>query len=76
MKNRLTRDYMTQRGAEALCKKILDYWKDKGFHGIRVHLERELVKLPGDSHDNALYFVRSNIGPTGFPPLFASAKAA
>jgi hypothetical protein len=71
------RNSMTRLGAQALCQKIERYWRKRGFLGIETYLLHQKVTPAYSPHgDQEFYFVRSNIGPSGFPPLFANRVAA
>jgi len=54
-------DSLTPYGANALCRQIETYWRERGFFGIRA----VSYVLPGT--DN-ICGVRSNIGGNGYPP--------
>ena len=69
-------DYFTRAGAERLSGRIVDYWKLRGYFGIEITLVEHKLTLPGEKESKVLYFVRSNIGPKGFPPLTVQALAA
>jgi len=54
-------DYMTSRGARVLAAQIADYWRGRGYMGIKVEtFSIERVE--------AAFGVKSNIGPLGWPP--------
>ena len=55
-------NWCTQKGAELLCHKIVTYWRERGFKGIRAH-----IALVGKfENDTSAWGVRSNI-INGFP---------
>lgn len=53
-------DYLTEYGAGVLAMMIETHWRERGFAGIRV----ARYQIPGTE----AFGVRSNIGPTGYPP--------
>ena len=54
--------------AEAIAKRVRDYWIDQGYLGIKTWIDYiPASHVRGDYHA-AGYGVRSNIGPKGFPP--------
>lgn len=60
-------DLYSPAGAARLAKRIVRYWRDRGFHGITA----EPYKLGSNFTSIATgdwYGVRSNIGPFGYPP--------
>jgi hypothetical protein len=63
-------NYFTERGAKMLGKRIEGYWRNRGYVGIQTHLIEHVVDdgmcEPGER--KTIYFVRSNIGPLGYPP--------
>lgn len=60
-------DYFKKNNAKSLQAKIEKYWRDRGYHGIKTWLT--YMTFTDDERDHGtLYFVRSNIGPRGFPP--------
>jgi hypothetical protein len=61
MSKRHEDDHYTGPGSVRLKETILTYWQNRGFHGIRVERYRH-PDFP------ALWFIRSNIGPNGYPP--------
>ena len=69
-------DYFTRNGAERLSERIVDYWKLRGYFGIETKVIEHKITLPGGEEPEVLFFVRSNIGPKGFPPLTVQALAA
>lgn len=64
----------SQVGAERLAKTIRDYWRGQGFNGIRTSLVEIRVDAGASSYLFG-YGVRSNIGPTGYPPREIGADA-
>ena len=54
-------------GAEALAVRLANYWRKRGFHGIRT----SLMRIAHNGGRDMLWCVRSNIGPNGFPPRLA-----
>lgn len=54
-------DNMTRGGSARLAKAIENHWKVRGYKGILAWRE----EIPGMDD---VYRVRSNIGPSGFPP--------
>lgn len=58
-------DYFTKYGAGVLAEAIERYWRDRGYFGIVA--KRHLIDGMA-----ATYGVRSNIGPSGFPPRIAT----
>jgi hypothetical protein len=65
-----TPNHFTARGAEKLAKRIERYWKERGYAGIKAHIVEHIVDLEllERGERRTIYFVRSNIGPLGFPP--------
>jgi hypothetical protein len=62
-------------GAGALAKKISAYWKARGYSGIETWVEPVWAVRPEDQEGRP-YQVRSNIGPSGFPPRKSELAAA
>jgi hypothetical protein len=60
-------DHLSQDGAERLAKRIAGWWRSRGYHGIAC------VVQPLDFGKSVRFIVRSNIGPTGFPPKVVQA---
>lgn len=59
-------NYMTQRNAEQLARRIENFWHSAGYHTAKVYAVRREYILPSGEVD-AAYDVRSNlIG--GLPP--------
>jgi hypothetical protein len=54
-------DYYSQYGAGVLAATIDAYWRERGYLGIRVS---RFEVWPGAG----VFGIRSNIGPTGYPP--------
>jgi hypothetical protein len=54
-------DYYSKFGAGALVTQIVNYWTGRGFHGI-------VCTRYQDPDFPTLWFVRSNVGPNGYPP--------
>lgn len=64
-------NYLTATNARALQSRIERYWRARGYLGIKTWLEAG-PGLTDNNTEKLMYFVRSNIGPNGFPPRFAS----
>jgi len=62
MKNKLFAEVCDEFGARRLANSLVDYWHNRGWLKFRV----EVVKVSARIND--IYAVRSNLGPTGFPP--------
>jgi hypothetical protein len=64
----------TEGGAKRLARKVEAYWQTRGYFGIKTkivaHVDDALLE---PSERRTIYFVRSNIGPLGFPPRVAAA---
>jgi hypothetical protein len=69
---------LTEAGAKRLARKIEDYWRKRGYTGIKTkivdHVDNDALLEPGERR--TIFFVRSNIGPRGFPPRKDSSEAA
>jgi hypothetical protein len=63
-------NHFTERNAERLAKRIEKYWKERGYAGIKTHIVEHIVDegIRERGEHKTLFFVRSNIGPLGFPP--------
>lgn len=65
-----TSNTLTKVGAERLARRIEDYWRKRGYTGIKTKIDGHIVDNvllePGERR--TIFFVRSNIGPLGFPP--------
>lgn len=59
-------DFYTAFGAAMLCTDIEAYWRKRGYDGIRA-VRFEIAGSPGH------FGVRSNLGPTGYPPRTVAA---
>jgi hypothetical protein len=61
---------LSEAGAKRLARKIEDYWRARGYAGIKTKIADHIVDgallEPGERR--TIYFVRSNIGALGFPP--------
>jgi hypothetical protein len=55
-----------QLAAEHDAAAIYDYWISRGYLGIRV----EIIHTQATNKHAPSWGVRSNIGPTGYPPRF------
>lgn len=66
----MTENFFTERGATKLAKRFERYWQAQGFAGIETRVVDDIVdeELCERSERRTIYFVRSNIGPLGFPP--------
>jgi hypothetical protein len=65
----LAEEFLSEPGAKRLAHRISTYWKSRGFYGIKTFVLKLDVphrKRPGQVQP--VYFVRSNIGPRGYPP--------
>jgi hypothetical protein len=68
---RRIRETLTESGARGLARMIESYWRGRGYLGIKCRVEHEVIECEARGDDyrpHAVFFVRSNIGPTGFPP--------
>jgi hypothetical protein len=67
-------NYLTSRGAQRLAKRIERYWQERGYAGIQTNLLPYIIDegMRERGEHKTLYFVRSNIGPLGFPPREAA----
>jgi hypothetical protein len=65
------RNYFTRPGAEKLQGIIERYWRRKGYRGIETRIVEHICdRAELEPRERAtIYFVRSNIGPLGFPPV-------
>lgn len=62
-------DYSTFIGARMLAHQIEDYWRCRGFVGIKTQVIDEGARQ--NTHTcggHIVWGVRSNIGPDGYPP--------
>lgn len=69
-------EHMNFPGATALAQRIEQFWRDRGYHGIKTFIEANecVERKAGGGH--MLYSVRSNIGPLGYPPAVPARVAA
>jgi hypothetical protein len=62
-------NHFTEKGAQKLAERIERYWAERGYacktHLVE-HITHEAEREHGERH--TIYFIRSNIGPLGFPP--------
>jgi hypothetical protein len=61
-------DSLSRVGATYLAAKIEEYWKGRGFNGIRAAAYEIRDRLVTGTGSSIVFGVRSNIGPNGFPP--------
>lgn len=63
-------NYFTRGNAQTLREWIEHHWHSKGYLGIRTWLEPRWIEgvTIGGKPAPGSWYVRSNIGPTGFPP--------
>ena len=61
-------DYLTELGANSLARKIILYWKQRGYASIKAWPVKKVVLDAPDHKDSACWIVVSNIGPNGLPP--------
>ena len=54
------------RDAERLCTTIRSYWGKHDYPGIKV--QPETIVVPHNGNATTFVVIRSNIGPTGYPP--------
>ena len=52
-------DYSSEGGAEMLCQKIIDYWKEKG-REIKAWIV-PLTEETGKTYSQSIYCIRSNM---------------
>jgi hypothetical protein len=57
---------------QSLCNTIKSYWLEHGFPAIKAWPETVVMNL--NRNATAIVVVRSNMGPTGFPPASLSHK--
>jgi hypothetical protein len=62
---------MTLSGATRLAKRIEQFWLDRGYAGIETTTGAEMGPKGKNGDQQSIYSVRSNIGPTGYPPQAA-----
>jgi hypothetical protein len=68
---RRIRETLTESSARRLARTIEAYWRGRGYLGIKCRIEHAVVECEtrGDDYKpHAVFSVRSNIGPAGFPP--------
>lgn len=71
------RDGMSEIGARKLAGAIEQHWHAQGYHGIKTFYDVRKVEIdPATGKEKKLWFVRSNIGPTGFPPKIDRLESA
>jgi hypothetical protein len=59
-------DHLSKSGAHSLAAQIKDYWTARGYSGIQTSITP--INMSGMAIQEPSYAVRSNIGPSGFPP--------
>lgn len=61
-------DHLSAHGARCLAASITSYWKSKGYSGIKVSVSPINQAELDYPQIQETYIIRSNIGPTGYPP--------
>jgi hypothetical protein len=59
---------------QSLCNRIKSYWLEHGFPAIKAWPETVVTTYNRNAH--AIVVIRSNIGPTGYPPRSTAHAAA
>jgi|TARA_R100000501_G_C2582349_1_gene85150 hypothetical protein len=60
-------DWSSKQGAEQIAARIKEYWRARGYTGLTTHLSCVNTRSKTIDH-RWIWQVRSNIGPTGYPP--------
>jgi len=64
-------DWSSRVGAHTLADHLIQFWKDKGYYGIRAWIDQFRFRSAADVRAETGWFaVRSNI-VNGFPPKMA-----